>query len=156
MMRAPGSKRFECDSTPSAHMLEESHPGMRSIIPEDPAGAFLCHLIEDFADEWCTKIMYYFRWADAEVAKPCASWVMIRSRLSNTRQSASAKSRRAGGLWRNPIGANFHHFSTRLVACPICLVRARHLSRHRFQSLRFLQTHSNSTSCRTILLDALR
>jgi glutathione S-transferase len=76
MLRVPGGERFECDSTPLAHMLEARHPHARSIIPDDPAAAFLCHLIEDYADEWCTKMMYYFRWADPEAAKACASWVI--------------------------------------------------------------------------------
>jgi glutathione S-transferase len=76
MLRAPAGERFECDSTPLAHMLEARHPRARSIIPDDPAAAFLCHLIEDFADEWCTKMMYYFRWSDPEAAKACASWVI--------------------------------------------------------------------------------
>src|SRR6516165_9367015 len=47
MLRVPGSARFECDSTPLAHMLEARHPRARSIIPDDPAATFLCHLIED-------------------------------------------------------------------------------------------------------------
>ncbi|MBV9568727.1 MAG: glutathione S-transferase N-terminal domain-containing protein, partial [Hyphomicrobiales bacterium] len=76
MLRAPDGKRFECDSTPLAYMLEARHPEMRSIIPDDPAAAFLCHLIEDYADEWCTKIMYYFRWSDVDAARTCASWVI--------------------------------------------------------------------------------
>jgi glutathione S-transferase len=76
MLRAPGGKRFECDTTPLAHMLEARHPQARSIIPEDPAAAFLCHLIEDYADEWCTKMMYYFRWHDPQAARACASWVV--------------------------------------------------------------------------------
>ena len=76
MLRVPGGERFDCDSTPLAHMLERHHPHARSIIPDDPAAAFLCHLIEDYADEWCTKIMYYFRWADPETARACASWVI--------------------------------------------------------------------------------
>jgi glutathione S-transferase len=91
MLRAPDGKRFECDSTPLAHMLEARHPQERSIIPDDPAAAFLCHLIEDYADEWCTKMMYYFRWADAEAAKPCASWVIrdLRPELRGTERVAA-------------------------------------------------------------------
>ncbi|MBV8962272.1 MAG: glutathione S-transferase [Hyphomicrobiales bacterium] len=76
MLRMSDGKRFECDSTPLAHMLEARHPKVRSIIPDDPAAAFLCHLIEDYADEWCTKMMYYFRWSDAEAARICARWVI--------------------------------------------------------------------------------
>ncbi|MEE2769256.1 MAG: glutathione S-transferase family protein [Actinomycetota bacterium] len=49
------------DSSPQIMHLEDLQEG-RSLIPTDPALAFLDHLLEDFADEWCTKMMYHYRW----------------------------------------------------------------------------------------------
>lgn len=50
------------DSSPQIDRLEADYSG-RSVVPSDPALAFLDLLIEDYADEWVTKMMYHYRWA---------------------------------------------------------------------------------------------
>ena len=57
-----GELEAVCDSTPIIRRLEEKYE-QRSVIPEDPALAFIDYLLEDFGDEWCTKYMFHYRWA---------------------------------------------------------------------------------------------
>jgi glutathione S-transferase len=55
------------DSSPQITRLEQEFTG-RSLVPGDPALAFVDFLVEDFADEWVTKAMYHYRWAyDADI-----------------------------------------------------------------------------------------
>lgn len=49
------------DSSPLIRRFEQQYEG-RSVIPSDPALAFIDMLLEDYADEWLTKAMYHYRW----------------------------------------------------------------------------------------------
>ncbi|HUO06079.1 MAG TPA: glutathione S-transferase [Candidatus Binataceae bacterium] len=53
------------DSTFQIKRLEEIY-FERSLIPSDPALAFLQELVEDYGDEWLTKPMFHFRWTYAD------------------------------------------------------------------------------------------
>jgi len=64
-----GYRDITVDSSPQIMRLEQEYAG-RSVVPADPALAFVDALIEDFADEWLTKAMYHYRWAyEADIAK---------------------------------------------------------------------------------------
>jgi glutathione S-transferase len=63
-----GGLQPTCDSSPIIRRLEAMYPG-RSVLPTDPALAFVDFLIEDFGDEWCTKYMFHYRWYPAPDAE---------------------------------------------------------------------------------------
>ncbi len=60
-----GYRDVMVDSSPQITRLEAEYSG-RSIVPPDPATAFLDFVLEDVADEWLAKAMYHYRWAYAE------------------------------------------------------------------------------------------
>jgi len=71
VLRFPDGRAMN-DSTPLAYALEREHPGERSITPDDPMLAYLSDLLEDFGDEWVTKMMFHYRWyyaADRDFAQ---------------------------------------------------------------------------------------
>lgn len=53
--------RWMTDTSPIIEWLESEFPDP-PIIPADPALAFICHLIEDYADEWLWRPAMYYRW----------------------------------------------------------------------------------------------
>ncbi len=65
---------FANDSTPLIYDLEARHAD-RSVIPDDPAAAFLAHLIEDFGDEWLTKAMFGYRWLEEVDQEQMSLWL---------------------------------------------------------------------------------
>lgn len=60
------------DSTPIIKRLDVEFPA-RSTTPPHPITKFLCDLVEDYADEWLTKIMFHYRWAFEEDAANAGS-----------------------------------------------------------------------------------
>lgn len=65
---------FDNDSTPVLYDLEQRH-AERRVVPDDPAQAFIAHLLEDFADEWLTKAMFGYRWLDAVDQIQMSRWL---------------------------------------------------------------------------------
>jgi glutathione S-transferase len=63
------------DSTPLAYALEREHAD-RSIVPDDAAQAYLSDLLEDFGDEWVTKLMFHYRWYYAADRAFAQDWVV--------------------------------------------------------------------------------
>ncbi len=67
---ADGKVVARTDTTPLIRELETRYADARSVVPDDPAIAFLDALLEDYGDEWLTKCMFHFRWAFApDIAK---------------------------------------------------------------------------------------
>jgi glutathione S-transferase len=46
------------------------------VLPDDPALAFLAALIEDMADEWMTKLLFFYRFSHDADRRFACDWVM--------------------------------------------------------------------------------
>ncbi|MEM8621709.1 MAG: glutathione S-transferase N-terminal domain-containing protein [Actinomycetota bacterium] len=75
------------DSSPQIMRLETEYTG-RSLVPTDPAVAFLDALIEDYGDEWVTKMMYHYRWAYAADIDKAARLLPLAQNLQMTSDQA--------------------------------------------------------------------
>mmetsp|Transcript_40047 Transcript_40047/g.78730 ORF Transcript_40047/g.78730 Transcript_40047/m.78730 type:complete len:342 (-) Transcript_40047:26-1051(-) len=82
LVRPDGS--FTNDSTPIILELDSKFPE-RKVVPSDPVLAFLSALVEDFADEWMTKVMFEGRFHTPEDSLFGASW----QGLQNPRMASS-------------------------------------------------------------------
>ncbi len=54
--------RWMTDTTPMIDWFEQGHPDY-PILPPDPVQAFVCRLIEDYADEWLWRPAMHYRWS---------------------------------------------------------------------------------------------
>ncbi len=80
VLQLPEDGSYWADSTPLVHLLEQRHPDERSLLPVDPADAFLSQLIDDFADEFLVGVLFSYRWgnpADLEFCprRQLAGWL---------------------------------------------------------------------------------
>jgi glutathione S-transferase len=74
VLRFPDGRHAN-DSTPLVRELERLHPGARSVVPDDPAQAFIAALLEDMADEWGTKAMFLYRWLRERDQHQTSEWL---------------------------------------------------------------------------------
>jgi glutathione S-transferase len=108
----PGAQEALTDSSPLIRRLEGLHAG-RSVLPDDPALAFLDALLEDYADEWLTKAMFHYRWAfEADIAQAAAilpRWLRTdqpeAQAVAAGRQFAERQIGRLGVVGSNPTTA---------------------------------------------------
>lgn len=63
------------DTTPMAQALEAEDGSARSIYPASPGDRFVALLIEDFADEWMTKPLFWYRWSRQPDIDYAAGWL---------------------------------------------------------------------------------
>lgn len=54
--------RWATDTTPLIAWLEQEHSA-GAVMPEDPLQAYVCRLIEDYADEWLWRPAMHYRWS---------------------------------------------------------------------------------------------
>jgi len=89
ILRFPDGRMMN-DSTPLAYALEREH-AERSIVPDDPMLAYLSDLLEDFGDEWVTKMMFHYRWYYAADRDFAQTWI-----ITSRDPVMAADARRAG------------------------------------------------------------
>ncbi len=71
------------DSSPQIMRLEGMYDG-RSLVPTDPVVAFVDTLLEDYADEWVTKMMYHYRWYHDEAIDKAGRMLPLQADLTVT------------------------------------------------------------------------
>jgi glutathione S-transferase len=92
VLRFPDGRLMN-DSTPLAYALEREHAD-RSVIPGDPVLAYLSDLLEDFGDEWVTKMMFHYRWYYAQDRAFAQTWI-VSSRDPTMAEQMRQKTRQA-------------------------------------------------------------
>jgi glutathione S-transferase len=93
---------FRGETTTLAYDLEARHPN-RSVIPDDKAVAFVCDLLEDLADEWAVKPLFFYRWWDPEDQAYVSRWASEEWSTSEAGSAEEAEQFRRRQISRMPI-----------------------------------------------------
>lgn len=88
------------DSTPIIKRLDSEYPA-RSTTPNHPVLSFYSDLIEDYGDEWLTKIMFHYRWAFSKDAENASS---LLSHFGNVQIDAATAANRSEFIADRQIG----------------------------------------------------
>ena len=96
--------QWHVDSSPMAYMLEARH-SERSIVPPDPVQAVLSHILEDFGDEWGTKMVFHYRWQDKDKGgdRDRVGWWMSYPGMGPTADEELATRTREFYEWQIPL-----------------------------------------------------
>ena len=70
----------------------EGQLGGHPLLPDDPVQAFVCHLLEDWADEWWWRPAMHYRWHYPEGAR-FASWHLASELMTSVRLPVWLKSK---------------------------------------------------------------
>jgi glutathione S-transferase len=124
------------DSTPILRGLDERF-SRRRVRPVDPALALVDALLEDFADEWGTKLMFHYRWHFNADADFCA----IELPLAMDPQMPSTAQAELGKLFKERQQGRLRYVGSNDVTAPIieaAYLRLLKLLDEHFATQRFL------------------
>ncbi len=73
------------DTTPILERLDQEIPE-RPLRPTDPALRFLDLFLEDYGDEWLSKCMFHYRWANAADTKKASAYMPYGQMIQMSRE----------------------------------------------------------------------
>ena len=102
------------DSSPVLRTLDQRF-SRRRVRPVDPALALVDSLLEDFADEWGTKLMFHYRWHFAADAEFCG----IELPLAMEPQMPADAQAKLGKHFRERQQGRLHYVGSNEITAPV-------------------------------------